>query len=214
MGRRSTGRRAPHRPRRRRSPHPRPPARAVQAEQLAGLGLLRRVDDHRDGLEASDAASYLGPLPRASSMSGPNRSSRHGHESSVRWCGVNAPGDGSRPRAGGRCGGARERGLACVMGTSGRDAGAEARPARARQDGRNASTEQPRQTTPTSAAGRASPGRRFTFSGVEERGVDVAGAGEEAESSPCRGRATRASAAGETLGLAARGRCRRRCRAR
>ena len=29
---------------------------------------------------------------RASSMSGPNRSSRHGHESSVRWCGVKRAG--------------------------------------------------------------------------------------------------------------------------
>ena len=43
-----------------------PPAstagRAVQAEQLASLGLLRRVDDHGDRLEAGDAASHLGPL--------------------------------------------------------------------------------------------------------------------------------------------------------
>ena len=41
---------------------PRACAAAVQAEQLAGLGLLRRVDDHGDRLEAGDAASHLGPL--------------------------------------------------------------------------------------------------------------------------------------------------------
>ena len=40
---------------------PRPPRRR-QAEQLACLGLLRRVDDHRDRLEPGDAARHLGPL--------------------------------------------------------------------------------------------------------------------------------------------------------
>jgi hypothetical protein len=34
----------------------------IGAEQLAGLGLLGRVHDHRDGLEAADAAGDLGPL--------------------------------------------------------------------------------------------------------------------------------------------------------
>ena len=36
---------------------------SVQAEQAASLGLLRRVDDHRDRLEPGDAQRHLGPLP-------------------------------------------------------------------------------------------------------------------------------------------------------
>ena len=97
--------------------------RLVQAEQAAGLGLLRRVHDHRDRLEPGDAERHLGPLlarvvheraeevfaARPRQQGAPVRREARRQAEPV----------GAR---GGRLGGAGA-GVVCVMGTSGRDAG-------------------------------------------------------------------------------------------
>ena len=73
-------------------------------------------------------------------MSGPNRSSRHGHESSVRWCGVKRAGRRKPSARGVDVAAARGAGVACVMGTSGRDAGAAGPADVGSSDWRDAST--------------------------------------------------------------------------
>ena len=199
---------------------------AVQAEQFASLGLLRRVDDHRDRFEAGDAASHLGPLtPGVVQSSGPNRSSRQGHESRVRWCAVKRAGRRKPSARGVDVTAARGAGVACVMETSGRDAGLAAATARARRECAHASTTslgggrrsgERRRGTPAPALLelRVQPVEHVVHvvQFVEDRGPRGR---RPAEVQRHRvGAGTPARRPWQTAPTAAPGRCRRRCRAR